>query len=63
MQIPAGCRERQMLFRVVIACVLFFTGCTKVGPDFVRPEPQLRTQWMEVDEAQVRTSPADYRMW
>jgi NodT family efflux transporter outer membrane factor (OMF) lipoprotein len=42
---------------------MVFTGCVKVGPDFIRPEPQVMQQWMEADEAQVRTSAADYRMW
>jgi hypothetical protein len=63
MQISAGWRERRMLCRVVIACAMVFSGCTQVGPDFIRPEPPVMQQWMEADEAQVRTSPADYRMW
>ena len=63
MQISAGWREHQVLCRVVIACAIVFSGCTQVGPDFIRPEPQVMPQWMEADEAQVRTSPADYRMW
>ena len=48
---------------MVLACARVFGGCIKVGPDFIRPEPQVMQQWMEADEAQVRTSPADYRMW
>ena len=63
MQISAGWRERRMLCRVVIACAVLFSGCTQVGPDFIRPESQVMPQWLEADEAQVRTSPADYRMW
>ena len=63
MRISAGCRQHQVLCRVAIACAMLFTGCTQVGPDFIRPEPQIMPQWLEADEAQVRTSPADYRMW
>ena len=63
MQILAGCRERRMFCWMVLACARVFGGCIKVGPDFIRPEPQVMQQWMEADEAQVRTSPADYRMW
>ena len=42
---------------------MLFAGCTQVGPDFIRPEPQIRQQWMQADEARVRTSTADYRKW
>lgn len=63
MRVLAGCHERRMLCRVVIACAMVFSGCTQVGPDFIRPEPQVMPQWMEADEAQVRTSAADYLMW
>jgi len=52
-----------MLARVVLAGALLLTGCTQVGPDFIRPEAQVRQQWMEADDVQVRTLPADYRMW
>jgi NodT family efflux transporter outer membrane factor (OMF) lipoprotein len=48
---------------VVFVGALLLNGCTQVGPDFIRPEAQIRQQWMEADDAQVRTSPADYRMW
>ena len=55
--------ERYRIGSLFIACVMIFSGCVKVGPDFIRPEPQVMQQWMEADEAQVRTSAADYRMW
>ena len=58
MQILAGCRERRMFCWMVLACARVFGGCIKVGPDFIRPEPQVMQQWMEADEAQVRTSAA-----
>jgi NodT family efflux transporter outer membrane factor (OMF) lipoprotein len=34
-----------------------------VGPDFVRPTPDIRNDWLEEDSARIRTVPADYRRW
>jgi len=59
----ARLRKPRMLCREVLVGALLLTGCTQVGPDFIRPEAQVRQQWMEADDVQVRTSAADYRMW
>jgi NodT family efflux transporter outer membrane factor (OMF) lipoprotein len=48
---------------VVLAFVLFGTGCMKVGPDYVRPETAVRPNWLESDGARVTNGPADYRAW
>jgi NodT family efflux transporter outer membrane factor (OMF) lipoprotein len=63
MQILARLREPRKLSWVALAWVIFFTGCTKVGPDFTHPESQLSHQWMEKGDPQVLTSPANYRLW
>jgi len=55
--------ERYRIGNLIIACAMLLIGCAQVGPDFIRPEPQVMPQWMEADEAQVRTSAADYLMW
>jgi NodT family efflux transporter outer membrane factor (OMF) lipoprotein len=55
--------ERYRIGSLFIACAMLFIGCTQVGPDFIRPEAQVRQQWMEAEDVQVRTSPVDYRMW
>ncbi len=63
MQPSARLRKHRVLCRLALGGVLLLTACTQVGPDFIRPEAQVRQQWMEADAVQVRTSPADYRMW
>jgi NodT family efflux transporter outer membrane factor (OMF) lipoprotein len=63
MAASASHREQRILSMVVLACVLVLTGCVKVGPDFIRPETQIRQQWMETDGFAAQTSPADYRTW
>ena len=39
------------------------TGCTMVGPDFLRPSTKVSDQWLEAHDSRVETSPAVYREW
>jgi NodT family efflux transporter outer membrane factor (OMF) lipoprotein len=44
--------------------VIFLAGaCTKVGPNFTRPEPQVPLGWMEAEDKRLIHDPADYRNW
>ncbi len=55
--------------RICIGCigimvVIFsLSGCTKVGPNFVRPEPKVSPGWMDSADARIKQEPADYRNW
>jgi NodT family efflux transporter outer membrane factor (OMF) lipoprotein len=50
-------------------CLVLFTfalltvGCTKVGPDYVRPETAVSQTWLEAGDKRVKTEPAEYRNW
>ena len=50
-------------------CLVLFTftilvaGCTKVGPDYVRPETAVSQTWLESGDQRVKTEPAEYRNW
>jgi NodT family efflux transporter outer membrane factor (OMF) lipoprotein len=46
-----------------LVCLALTVGCVKVGPDFVRPTPDIRNNWLEEDSARIRTAPTDYRRW
>lgn len=43
--------------------VLFLTGCTAVGPDFVKPEAPQSEAWLEADDPTVRPESQDYSTW
>jgi NodT family efflux transporter outer membrane factor (OMF) lipoprotein len=45
--------------------VLIFLGaaCTKVGPDFVRPEAAVSPAWVEAGDKRINPEPRDYRDW
>ena len=53
------------------ACVLFgllglvfvISGCAMVGPDFVKPEAPVQTEWMEARSRQIKTESSDYKQW
>jgi NodT family efflux transporter outer membrane factor (OMF) lipoprotein len=58
-------RETAVLKRLLIlisACVFQF-GCTKLGPDFVKPEAPVANQWLETEEASIKADAADFSDW
>ncbi|MDJ0871664.1 MAG: efflux transporter outer membrane subunit [Gammaproteobacteria bacterium] len=59
---PAS-RETARLLLVILAASLLLGGCTKLGPDFVKPEAQVREEWTETGEEEIEPQPVDYREW
>ena len=47
----------------LLAAMLWLSGCTMVGPDFVKPEAPVQTEWLESRNPDIKTEPADYREW
>ncbi|MEE4114466.1 MAG: efflux transporter outer membrane subunit [Desulfobacteraceae bacterium] len=48
---------------VWLAMVLIMSGCTMVGPDFVKPEAPLRDAWTEIDAPGLGAGQTDYNDW
>jgi NodT family efflux transporter outer membrane factor (OMF) lipoprotein len=47
----------------LISATLLISGCTMVGPDFVKPEAPVEKEWMEARDAAIKTEPSDYKEW
>jgi NodT family efflux transporter outer membrane factor (OMF) lipoprotein len=47
----------------LVAVIFLATGCTMVGPDFVKPEAPVEKEWMEAREPEIKTEPSDYKEW
>ncbi len=47
----------------VVAVTIIAGGCTKVGPDFVKPEAPQAETWIEEDDTRVKLEEADYSQW
>jgi len=47
----------------VLGAVLWLGGCAMVGPDFVKPEAPVETEWMEGRDPEIKTEPSDYKEW
>jgi NodT family efflux transporter outer membrane factor (OMF) lipoprotein len=47
----------------MIAAVFLTTGCTMVGPDFVKPEAPVETEWLESRDPEIKSAPSDYKAW
>ena len=45
------------------AIVSMMSGCTMVGPDFIRPEVQMLDDWNETQQAESKTGEIDYSTW
>jgi NodT family efflux transporter outer membrane factor (OMF) lipoprotein len=48
---------------VIVALALLVAGCTKLGPDYARPDTAVLSNWREADGIGVTSEPADYRAW
>ena len=55
--------KRGTLWQAVAMLVLLLSGCSTVGPDFVRPKAEVSQNWMVAGDKQVKSESADYRMW
>jgi len=51
--------KRRLLFIMVLSCLM--TGCFKLGPDFVPPEPKTSESWLDQDNAAFKRG--DFRKW
>ena len=47
----------------ILAPLLLAAGCTTVGPEYVRPETTVNPAWLEAEQAQFDTSPAELAQW
>jgi NodT family efflux transporter outer membrane factor (OMF) lipoprotein len=58
-----GIRRSAKLWQALLLAVTLLSGCTMVGPDFLRPSVELSDQWLEAGDPRLRASPATYREW
>ena len=59
---------RRNAWLAVLCCAFFsdaffIAGCTKVGPDFHRPEVVVVQDWKETENPSIKSAPADSRDW
>lgn len=48
---------------IVLLGAIVLAGCTKVGPDYIRPPTSVCDNWLEVGDKRVKPESADYRDW
>lgn len=52
----------QSLARLV-AVTLVVSGCTTVGPNYVRPPGPVAEQWIDIDDPRIKAEPTDLMDW
>jgi NodT family efflux transporter outer membrane factor (OMF) lipoprotein len=59
-----GCGVIHRLYVYGLVAVIFLaTGCTMVGPDFVKPEAPVQNEWLEARDPEIKTEASDYKEW
>jgi NodT family efflux transporter outer membrane factor (OMF) lipoprotein len=54
---------RRSQIAILVAAALLANGCTTLGPDFRTPEAQVEQQWLEANDAKVKTTEGNFRNW
>ncbi len=47
----------------LVAVFFLITGCSMVGPDFVKPEAPVQKEWLESRDPGIKTEASDYKEW
>ena len=55
--------NQSMLFRTLLIFGFLLTGCTMVGPDYVRPPVKVSQNWMESYDQRVKQEQSENRNW
>jgi NodT family efflux transporter outer membrane factor (OMF) lipoprotein len=48
---------------LMLLAIFFVVGCTRLGPDFEKPEALVAEDWAEVDQEKISRQPADHPEW
>jgi len=54
---------RNRLICGMTAAIFLISGCSMVGPDFVKPEAPVEAEWLEARDPEIKTAPSDYKAW
>ena len=54
---------RRSLVIGTLGALMLLAGCTKVGPDFVKPDAPIAEQWTETGELQLIPTQTDHADW
>ena len=53
----------KVIVGVLVTAIFSITGCTMVGPDFVKPEAPVQKEWIESRDPEIKTEASDYKDW
>lgn len=49
--------------RLLLGILVLASGCSLIGPDFAKPNPDLASNWLEADDRRVRKTSLEHRSW
>jgi NodT family efflux transporter outer membrane factor (OMF) lipoprotein len=57
-------KEHPSFVLIGMLCLMFvFSGCTLVGPDYIKPTTPEPQEWLESSDAKIESKPADFSSW
>jgi outer membrane protein TolC len=56
-------RHKGALWQASLVFALLLSGCTTVGPDFIRPQVKVSQTWLDAGDQRVNTEPLEYVNW
>lgn len=57
------CKRCSDILLVLLVCAILPSSCTKVGPNYVRPETSVSPNWLDGQDARLETDPAQSGAW
>jgi len=54
---------RYLLYFLLLFGLLCSVGCTKVGPDFIRPKTEVLPAWIEAGDRRIKGGPLEQHAW
>ena len=59
----AACYRLWLSFTLLLLLAPGLLGCTKVGPDYVRPEVKVADAWLESADSRLKSEAVENRLW
>ena len=60
---PTRSRALRLPAAVTAMAAILVSGCTTLGPNFMKPEAKVADKWREVSAEYIQASPVNYGNW
>jgi outer membrane protein TolC len=58
-----GGLKRLRYLALGVGIAIMISGCTMIGPDFIKPKAAVEKEWIEAGDTRIKTEKTDYSQW